>query len=178
MVTQVALTFLLSAAMAFLTHNYALALVLAGALSICDEFFNPADRAILKGTISNDAEMTGVISQVNMIDQVVSIAGTALSGVLLTLITSGQIILLCSGLSLLGLLLLLVAFRRVPTQNLHQESNQDSLSNYWQRVTSGYYYIKQNQFLNRYFWSSLLFSFATPAMMLILPRIAQKAGKP
>ncbi|WP_258567341.1 MFS transporter [Lactobacillus panisapium] len=53
-----------------------------------------------------------------------------------------------------------------------------TLANYWQQVISGYQYVRANSFLQRYFWSSLLFSFASPALILLLPRIAQKSGRP
>ncbi|MBA1393040.1 MFS transporter [Lactobacillus sp. XV13L] len=177
MVIQVALTFLLTAVIVFMTHNYVLAIVIAGLLSICDEFFGPADRALLKGAVPDEGAMTSIISKVNIIDQVVSIAGTALSGVLLVLITSGQVILLCGCLSLVGLFFLIRALKHVPVQNHDQEAAQFDAANYWQHAISGYRYIRKNSFLKRYFWSSLLYSFAAPAMILILPRVAQKAGK-
>lgn len=181
MIWQVGLTFTLTATITFFAHNYFWAILIAGALSLCDEFFDPADRAILKGTLTKENEMTSMIAQINIVDQVVQIGGIALSGALLAFLTSGQIIFICACLSLLGLILLLVALDQVSSQEHDQVkkvSHTVTLVNYWQQVTSGYQYVRANSFLQRYFWSSLLFSFASPALILLLPRIAQKSGRP
>lgn len=56
---------------------------------MCDEFFSPADRAILKESVPSKKDLNSLISKLSMIDQVVNIAGTALSGVLLSLLIAG-----------------------------------------------------------------------------------------
>lgn len=99
MLIQVILLFGLTYVILFSPYNYLLAIVIASVLSICDEFFSPADRAIL-----NEDEMTKIISKVNIVDQLVNVGGTALSGALLVFLLSGQIMLVCSFLSLIGLI--------------------------------------------------------------------------
>lgn len=121
MIWQVGLTFTLTATITVFAHNYFLAILIAGALSLCDEFFDPADRAILKGTLTKENEMTSMIAQINIVDQVVQIGGIALSGALLAFLTSGKIIFICACLSLLGLILLLVALDQVSSQKDGQE---------------------------------------------------------
>lgn len=176
MVCQVVLNFLLTIIVVFFTHNFVLAIIVSGLLSVCDEFFAPADRAILKETIPEGQEMTAILSQVNIIDQFVNLGGTALSGAFLAFMLSGQILLACSCLSLIGFLLLLIALKKVPTQNVRQAKTHDAfnLKGYLKQVISGYSYMKRNGFLIHYFWSSILYSFATPALMLILPKVAQE----
>lgn len=56
---------------------------------MCDEFFSPADHAILKESVPSKKDLNSLISKLSMIDQVVNIAGTALSGVLLSLLIAG-----------------------------------------------------------------------------------------
>lgn len=176
MVCQVVLNFLLTIIVVFFTQNFALAIIVSGLLSVCDEFFAPADRAILKETISEGHEMTAILSQVNIIDQFVNLGGTALSGALLAFMVSGQILLACSCLSLMGFLLLLIALKNVPSQNMYQSKPHETCNfmAYLKQVISGYSYMKKNSFLIHYFWSSILYSFATPSLMLILPKIAQE----
>ena len=124
--------------------------------------------------------MTSIISKINIVDQLVNVGGIALSGALLAFMASGDIILACACLSLLGLLLLIAALRKIPVHNAfkEKESQAEGLTKYWQKIFSGYSYIKENVFLLHYLWSGLLYSFAQPAMILILPRIAAKAGQP
>lgn len=178
MVIQVVLTFLLALTMSFVTQQYFWPIVIAVALSICDEFFSPADRAILKDALPTEAELTKTISQVNIVDQLVQVGGTALSGVLLALMTSKLIIFLCAWLSLLGLIFLIIALRKFSDGHVKQRKQpiNKKFTGYWQQVISGFAYIKNDQFLFRYFWSSLCYSFAAPALVLILPKIAQQAG--
>ncbi|MBC6341607.1 MFS transporter [Lactobacillus kimbladii] len=180
MVIQVILLFMLTAVIIYFSQSYILAIIIAGLLSICDEFFNPADRAILKESILDETEMTSIISKINIVDQLVNVGGSALSGALLAFMASGDIILACACLSLLGLLLLIAALRKIPVHNAvkEKESQTEGLTKYWQKILSGYSYIKKNVFLLHYLWSGLLYSFAQPAMILILPRIAAKAGQP
>ncbi|MBH9989266.1 MULTISPECIES: MFS transporter [unclassified Lactobacillus] len=180
MVIQVVLLFMLTAAMIYFSKYYAFAIIIAGLLSICDEFFGPADRAILKESVLDESEMTSIISQINIVDQLVNVGGTALSGALLAFLSSGDIILACSCLSLLGLLLLIRALRNIPVHNVvkEKENKDEGLTKYWQKILNGYRYIKGNSFLFHYLWSSVLYSFAEPALILILPRIAAKAGQP
>lgn len=178
MVIQVVLLFMLTAVIIYFSQSYILAIIIAGLLSICDEFFNPADRAILKESLLDETEMTSIISKINIVDQLVNVGGIALSGSLLAFMASGDIILACACLSLLGLLLLIAALRKIPVHNAVKESQTEGLTKYWQKIFSGYSYIKENVFLLHYLWSGLLYSFAQPAMILILPRIAAKAGQP
>ena len=177
-VIQVILLFMLTAVTIYFSQSYILAIIIAGLLSICDEFFNPADRAILKESILDETEMTSIVSKINIVDQLVNVGGSALSGALLAFMASGDIILACACLSLLGLLLLIAALRKIPVHNAVKESQLEGLTKYWQKILSGYSYIKKNVFLLHYLWSGLLYSFAQPAMILILPRIAAKAGRP
>lgn len=179
MIIQVTLTFLLVMTMSFVTQQYFWSIVIAVVLSICDEFFSPADRAILKDALPSEKELTKTISQVNIVDQLVQIGGTALSGALLAFMTSKQIIFLCAWLSLFGLIFLIIALRKFSDSQIKQrkQPTDKNLPDYWHKVISGFAYIKNNSFLYRYFWSSLCYSFAAPALVLILPRIAQQAGQ-
>ena len=180
MIIQVLLLFGLTYVIIFSPSNYFLAIVIASVLSICDEFFNPADRAILKEAILNKDEMTKIISKVNIVDQLVNIGGTALSGALLVFLLSGQIMLVCSFLSLIGLIFLNIALNKIPdsNNNLSNKRSQKGsiIASYLHSITSGYQYIRKNKFLRRYLWAGILYSFAQPALMLVLPRVAQEAG--
>lgn len=150
-----------------------LALIYAGVVSICDEFFNPADRAILKETAVDERELNNLISKVSSIDQFVNIAGTVLSGLLLTYLISANVMLICSLLSLISLIFLFFALKEVKNRS----NSQKLQSKYYKQIFSGYQFIKNNHFLNYYFWSSILYSFVTPAITILLPRIAQRSGK-
>ena len=180
MIIQVLLLFGLTYVIIFSPSNYFLAIVIASVLSICDEFFNPADRAILKEAILNKDEMTKIISKVNIVDQLVNIGGTALSGALLVFLLSGQIMLVCSFLSLIGLIFLNIALRKIPDSANHLSNKKSQkgsvVASYVYSITSGYQYIRKNKFLRRYLWAGVLYSFAQPALMLVLPRVAQEAG--
>ena len=180
MLIQVILLFGLTYVILFSPYNYLLAIVIASVLSICDEFFSPADRAILSEAILNEDEMTKIISKVNIVDQLVNIGGTALSGALLVFLLSGQIMLVCSFLSLIGLIFLNIALRKIPdsANNLSSKKSQKGsvVASYVYSITSGYQYIRKNKFLRRYLWAGVLYSFAQPALMLVLPRVAQEAG--
>lgn len=81
--------------------------------------------------------------------------------------------LICSLLSLISLAFLFYTLKevknRVPTQ--------ETKPKYYKQILSGYQFIKNNYFLNHYFWSSILYSFVTPAMTILLPRVAQRSGK-
>lgn len=173
MLVQTVFLFATTAAVYQFSKSYILALICAGVVSICDEFFNPADRAILKETVADEQELNNLISKVSSIDQFVNIAGTVFSGLLLTWLISANVMLICSLLSLISLVFLFYALKnvknRVPTQ--------EAKPKYYKQIFSGYQFIKNNQFLNHYFWSSILYSFVTPAMIILLPRIAQKSGK-
>lgn len=180
MLIQVILLFGLTYVILFSPYNYLLAIVIASVLSICDEFFSPADRAILSEAILNEDEMTKIISKVNIVDQLVNVGGTALSGALLVFLLSGQIMLVCSFLSLIGLIFLNIALRKIPdsANNLSSKKSQKGsvVASYVYSITSGYQYIRKNKFLRRYLWAGVLYSFAQPALMLVLPRVAQEAG--
>lgn len=156
-----------------LSKSYILALICAGVVSVCDEFFNPADRAILKETTADDQELNNLISKVSSIDQFVNIAGTVFSGLLLTWLISANVMLICSLLSLISLVFLYYALKKVKNRVPAQEAKPK----YYKQIFSGYQFIKNNYFLNHYFWSSILYSFVTPAMTILLPRIAQRSGK-
>ncbi|MBL1072122.1 MFS transporter [Lactobacillus kitasatonis] len=156
-----------------LSKSYILALICAGVVSVCDEFFNPADRAILKETTADDQELNNLISKVSSIDQFVNIAGTVFSGLLLTWLISANVMLICSLLSLISLVFLFYALKKVKNRVPAQEAKPK----YYKQIFSGYQFIKNNYFLNHYFWSSILYSFVTPAMTILLPRIAQRSGK-
>lgn len=165
--------FATTAAIYQFTKNYVLALICAGVVSICDEFFNPADRAILKETVTSEQELNNLISKVSSIDQFVGIAGTVLSGLLLTFLISDNVMLICSLLSLVSLVFLFYALKNVKDRPKTQKNE----SKYYKEIISGYQFIKNNYFLNRYFWSSTLYSFVTPAMTILLPRVAQRSGQ-
>lgn len=155
------------------SKSYILALICAGVVSVCDEFFNPADRAILKETVANERELNNLISKVSSIDQFVGIAGTVLSGFLLTFLISANVMLICSLLSLIGLVLLFYALKEVKDKAKVQKTRPK----YYKQILNGYKFIRNNNFLSHYFWSSILYSFVTPAMTILLPRIAQRSGK-
>lgn len=80
--------------------------------------------------------------------------------------------LICSLLSLISLVFLFYALKEVKNR-----VPQEAKPKYYKQIFSGYKFIKNNQFLNHYFWSSILYSFVTPAMTILLPRIAQRSGK-
>lgn len=92
--------------MFWLSHDIVLTILISAVLSMCDEFFSPADRAILKESVPSKKDLNNLISKLSMIDQVVNIAGTALSGVLLSLLIAGQSMLVCSCLSLISVFFL------------------------------------------------------------------------
>lgn len=172
MLVQTVFLFATTAAVYQFNKSYILALICAGVVSICDEFFNPADRAILKETVADEQELNNLISKVSSIDQFVNIAGTVFSGLLLTWLISANVMLICSLLSLISLVFLFYALKEVKNR-----VPQEAKPKYYKQIFSGYKFIKNNQFLNHYFWSSILYSFVTPAMTILLPRIAQRSGK-
>ena len=172
MLVQTVFLFATTAAVYQFSKSYILALICAGVVSICDEFFNPADRAILKETVADEQELNNLISKVSSIDQCVNIAGTVFSGLLLTWLISANVMLICSLLSLISLVFLFYALKEVKNR-----VPQEAKPKYYKQIFSGYKFIKNNQFLNHYFWSSILYSFVTPAMTILLPRIAQRSGK-
>lgn len=172
MLVQTVFLFATTAAVYQFSKSYILALICAGVVSICDEFFNPADRAILKETVADEQELYNLISKVSSIDQFVNIAGTVFSGLLLTWLISANVMLICSLLSLISLVFLFYALKEVKNR-----VPQEAKPKYYKQIFSGYKFIKNNQFLNHYFWSSILYSFVTPAMTILLPRIAQRSGK-
>lgn len=172
MLVQTVFLFATTAAVYQFSKSYILALICAGVVSICDEFFNPADRAILKETVADEQELNNLISKVSSIDQFVNIAGTVFSGLLLTWLISANVMLICSLLSLISLVFLFYALKEVKNR-----VPQEAKPKYYKQIFSGYKFIKNNQFLNHYFWSSILYSFVTPAMTSLLPRIAQRSGK-
>lgn len=156
-----------------LSKSYILALICAGVVSICDEFFNPADRAILKETTADDQELNNLISKVSNIDQLVNVAGTALSGFLLTFLISANVMLICSLLSLISFVFLFYALKEIKDRPKVKKAE----AKYLNQILNGYKFIKTNYFLSHYFWSSILYSFVTPAMAILLPRIAQQNGQ-
>ena len=172
MLVQTVFLFATTAAVYQFSKSYILALICAGVVSICDEFFNPADRAILKETVADEQELNNLISKVSSIDQFVNIAGTVFSGLLLTWLISANVMLICSLLSLISLVFLFYALKEVKNR-----VPQEAKPKYYKQIFSGYKFIKNNQFLNHYFWSSILYSFVTPAMTILLPRIAHRSGK-
>lgn len=172
MLVQTVFLFATTATVYQFSKSYILALICAGVVSICDEFFNPADRAILKETVADEQELNNLISKVSSIDQFVNIAGTVFSGLLLTWLISANVILICSLLSLISLVFLFYALKEVKNR-----VPQEAKPKYYKQIFGGYKFIKNNQFLNHYFWSSILYSFVTPAMTILLPRIAQRSGK-
>lgn len=172
MLVQTVFLFATTAAVYQFSKSYILALICAGVVSICDEFFNPADRAILKETVADEQELNNLISKVSSIDQFVNIAGTVFSGLLLTWLISANVMLICSLLSLISLVFLFYALKEVKNR-----VPQEAKPKYYKQIFSGYKFIKNNQFLNHYFWSSILYSFVTPAMTILLPLIAQRSGK-
>lgn len=172
MLVQTVFLFATTAAVYQFSKSYILALICAGVVSICDEFFNPADRAILKETVADEQELNNLISKVSSIDPFVNIAGTVFSGLLLTWLISANVMLICSLLSLISLVFLFYALKEVKNR-----VPQEAKPKYYKQIFSGYKFIKNNQFLNHYFWSSILYSFVTPTMTILLPRIAQKSGK-
>lgn len=172
MLVQTVFLFATTAAVYQFSKSYILALICAGVVSICDEFFNPADRAILKETVADEQELNNLISKVSSIDQFVNIAGIVFSGLLLTWLISANVMLICSLLSLISLVFLFYALKEVKNR-----VPQEAKPKYYKQIFSGYKFIKNNQFLNHYFWSSILYSFVTPAMTILLPRIAQRSGK-
>ncbi|CPR60023.1 enterobactin exporter EntS [Chlamydia trachomatis] len=150
-----------------------MALICAGIVSVCDEFFNPADRAILKETTADDQELNNLISKVSNIDQFVNVAGTALSGFLLTFLISANVMLICSLLSLISFVFLFYALKEIKDRPKVKKAE----AKYLNQILNGYKFIKTNYFLSHYFWSSILYSFVTPAMAILLPRIAQQNGQ-
>ncbi len=173
MIVQTTFLFILTGSVYYLSQNYKVAIVLAGIISICDEFFNPADRAILKETVTSTGELNSLISRVSVIDQFVNIAGTILSGILLTILISGQVLLICCCLSLASVAILIYSLNNVKNNKAY---SQKHAKKYWKQIFNGYKFIKNNKFLRHYFWSSILYSFVTPALTILLPRIAQSLG--
>ena len=136
----------------------------------------PADRAILKESVPSKKDLNNLISKLSMIDQVVNIAGTTLSGVLLSLLIAGQSMLVCSCLSLISVFFLYVALRKIPSTKPQAKDTDNETNNYRAKVFSGLKYICQNRFLKYYFWSSICYSFVSPAVIILLPKLAEKLG--
>lgn len=176
LLVQTILLFLLTAVMFRLNHNIVLTILISAVLSICDEFFSPADRAILKESVPSKKDLNNLISKLSMIDQVVNIAGTTLSGVLLSLLIAGQSMLVCSCLSLFSVFFLYVALRKIPSTKPQAKDTDNETNNYRAKVFSGLKYIRQNRFLKYYFWSSICYSFVSPAVIILLPKLADKLG--
>lgn len=166
-IIQIIMLFLISQIMSLEHQNYALIIGIATVVSICNDFFDPADRAILKESTVN-SEMTNLISKISIIDQSVNIAGTLISGVLLTIFLSQEIVFTCGILTLIGILLLIHALKKVSSDS---RNKLNEISDFRQ-IFSGYKFIKENKFLNLYFWSSIIYSFTTPAMVVLLPKVA------
>ena len=176
LLVQTILLFLLTAVMFWLSHDIVLTILISAVLSICDEFFSPADRAILKESVPSKKDLNSLISKLSMIDQVVNIAGTALSGVLLSLLIAGQSMLVCSCLSLISVFFLYVALRKIPSTKPQAKDTDNETNNYRAKVFSGLKYIRQNRFLKYYFWSCICYSFVSPALIILLPKLADKLG--
>ncbi|MBP2058715.1 MFS family permease [Lactobacillus colini] len=162
---QTIILFLIFGTMSWFNKNYFLLIGLAVIISVSNNFFDPADRAILKDNVTSD-EMTNLVSKVSIIDQGVNIAGTLVSGLLLSVFISQEIILFCGLISLLGYLLLVVSLK-----NVSSNSKEAKKANF-KYIFKGYKFIRKNSFLNFYFWSSILYSFTTPAMVVLLPKVA------
>lgn len=154
--------------------NYFLILncILAILISICDEFYSPADRAILKQSVKLNVDLTNMIAKISFIDQSVNFFGIALAGILLKFISSNYIILICAFLSLLSGGLLFNSLKKVHL-SIHKQIKRQ---NYFSEILIGYHYIKKEHFLSRYFFSSILFSFVEPALIVFLPYTAEKLG--
>lgn len=167
MLIQTVALFLISGVMNISHKNYLVAIAIAAIISVCNNFFDPADRAILKETTTN-AEMTDLISKVSIIDQGVNIAGTLLSGLLLAVFLSKEIVAACGVFTLIGVVLLIKSLKKVSSISKSETIKLTDIG----QIFSGYKFIRKNNFLNLYFWSSILYSFTTPAMIVLLPKVA------
>lgn len=167
MLLQTVMLFLIAIVMYLNQRNYFLVIGMAAIVAVGNNFFDPADRAILKEAVTN-AEMTDLISKVSIIDQVVNIAGTLGSGLLLAIFLSQKIVAACGVISLVGLVMLIRSLREVPSISKNASTNITNIK----QIFSGYKFIRKNNFLNLYFWSSILYSFTTPAMVVLLPKVA------
>ena len=128
--------------MFWLSHDIVLIILISTIMSMCDEFFSPADHAILKESVPSKKDLNSLISKLSMIDQVVNIAGTALSGVLLSLLIAGQSMLVCSCLSLISVFFLYVALRKIPSTKPQAKDTDNETNNYRAKVFSGLKYIR------------------------------------
>lgn len=173
-IIQTVFLFITTGSVYFFSKNFWIAIIFGGVVSICDEFFSPADRAILKKSTADKRDLNDMISKISIIDQFIGVAGTALSGILLGFMLAGQIMLFCSLLSFLGVALLIFALKKVLSE---KPKVSEKNSNYVKQILSGYKFISTNYFLNRYLWSSILYSFTTPAMAVFLPKLAQQFGR-
>lgn len=162
LLVQTILLFLLTAVMFWLSHDIVLTILISTIMSMCDEFFSPADRAILKESVPSKKDLNSLISKLSMIDQVVNIAG--------------QSMLVCSCLSLISIFFLYIALRKIPSTKPQANDTDDKTNNYRAKVFSGLKYIRQNRFLKYYFWSCICYSFASPALIILLPKLADKLG--
>lgn len=167
MLLQTVMLFLIAIIMYLNQRNYFLVIGMAAIVAVGNNFFDPADRAILKEAVTN-AEMTDLISKVSIIDQVVNIAGTLGSGLLLTIFLSQKIVAACGVISLVGVVMLIRSLREVPSISKNTSTKITNIK----QIFSGYKFIRKNNFLNLYFWSSILYSFTTPAMVVLLPKVA------
>ena len=57
-----------------------------------------------------------------------------------------------------------------------RKDTDDKTNNYRAKVFSGLKYIRQNRFLKYYFWSCICYSFVSPALIILLPKLADKLG--
>ncbi|MCD2255734.1 MFS transporter [Agrilactobacillus fermenti] len=147
-------------------------LILATLASVCDEFFIPADRAIIKSVVKAERELTQLNSRISLIDQSTNFMGVALAGALLGFLVVAHVMALVTVLSFAGTLYLMFAIHKLVEP--HKEKQQSD--HYWQEVLTGYTYIKQDHFLFRYLFASTLYSFVTPMLIVFLPFIAKKMG--
>lgn len=105
--------FLLSISMFLYKNLIILNCILAILVSICDEFYSPADRALLKQSVSSKEELTDMIAKVSSVDQSVNFFSMALAGLLLKFVIPNNIIFICAFLSLLSGILLFIFLKEI-----------------------------------------------------------------
>lgn len=139
-IIQTVFLFITTASVYFFSKNFWIAITFAGLVSICDEFFSPADRAILKESTTGEQDLTDMISKISIIDQFIGVTGTALSGILLSFMLAGQIMLFSSFLSLIGVVFLIFALHKV--LSVKPKINEKKF-NYVKQILSGYKFISK-----------------------------------
>lgn len=169
---QTFMFFLLTITINNTKYSLSFILVFSTIAAIRDEFFIPADRAIIKSTVKSKKELGLINSQISLVDQSINFLGVALAGVLLNFMKVLNVMVLITIISFIGIIILLFAIKDIA----NSKRKENRKTKYLEEILYGYKFIKKDNFLKNYFISSSLYSFVTPSLIVFLPYLAQKMG--